>query len=102
MTATPLNPNGAILNTATPLNPNGAILNTATPLNHLRGDTILNTNGISASGSFSSPFGPYPITVPGMQSWAGFYRGNVQTPSFLPQTLGFAPLTVFRTKCTEK
>jgi hypothetical protein len=88
MTATPLNPNGAILNTVTPLNPNGAILNSATPLNP--NGAILNTNGISPSGSFASPFGPYPTTVPGMQSWAGFYGGNVQAPSFLPQMLGFA------------
>jgi hypothetical protein len=80
-----LSPTGAFLNTATPLDPNGKILNTA-PLNPQ--GAILNTNGISSSGSFASPFGAYPQTVPGMQSWAGFYGGNVQAPSFLPQTLG--------------
>ncbi len=83
-----LSPTGAFLNTATPLNPDGAILNTATPLNPQ--GAILNTNGISSSGAISSPFGAYPQTVPGMQSWAGFCGGNVQAPSFLPQTLGFA------------
>jgi hypothetical protein len=58
--------------TATPLNPNGAILNTAS----------LNP----------TPYSPYPQTIPGMQSWAGFYGGNVSAPSFLPHLRNY-PVT---------
>ena len=29
-------------------------------------------------------------TVPGMQSWAGFYGGNVQAPSLPPSVFGYA------------
>ena len=73
-----LSPTGAFLNTAAPLNPDGAILNSATPLNPQ--EAILNTNNTSPSGAVASPFGAYPQTVPGMQSWAGFYGGNVRGP----------------------
>jgi hypothetical protein len=41
---------------------------------------------MSRRATFKKP--AYPQTVPGMQSWAGFYGGNVQAPSFLPQQLG--------------
>ena len=68
-----LSPTGAFLNAATPLNPDGVILNSATPLTPQ--GAILNTNGISSSGAVASPFGPYPQTVPGMQSWPGSSAG---------------------------